>query len=98
LDCSWGIGFNGISRFFGEGELSTNGSALGDGNNSGDWILFLGLGLNGSGDFAGGDSTLAGSLSMNCDIGGGPSSGDSTESASERSASICSGLWTVSFN
>lgn len=99
LGCSWGIGFNGISLFFGEGELSMNGSALGDGNNSGDCILFLGLGLrfDGSGDLAGGDSTLAGSLSMNCDIGGGPSSGDSAESASERSASICSGLWNVSF-
>ena len=78
-----------LSFFSGEAGLLLDGVAPSDCSLIGGCILLLG-GL-GSGARVG-ESILTGSSSMKCDIGGGPSSGEPASSASEHSASICSGL------
>lgn len=69
----------------------------GDSRVTGGSILALGLSSLGTGWGRLGESTLTGSWSMKCDMGGGPSSGESVESfASDWRARICSALHIVS--
>lgn len=81
--------------FSGEGNLWTILHVCGDESVSGGVTFTLGLSCVGTERGRLGESTLTGSSSMNFEIGGGPSSGDSAESvasASDRRARICSGL------
>lgn len=91
----------GASAFFfcGDGDCSTRWSYFGEGRGDGGTTSSSSSKpVSGSLDGeVGGDSVLTGLSSMNCDMGGGPSSGDSAESAFDCKARICSGLNVISF-